>query len=271
MKNTLAENMLRFGVKNLSESDLRKLHEQTEMPATTTTPGAKPKQAERRKFESVWNANQQGKIVPAKVVGYAEKQPDGSFKPLGITMTYPKGSSGNNFIGFGLYNNVYVATGQFKTRESMEELVLGSAGVAKGPMPLTALNDVITQLSKFTKTPLSLDPKVVQGLALPASKSAVGKIVKQPITTGILRPWGEAQMHITYNPETNAETKRELWIGGSNMYTFAKDSKGNVGYNASVSNYDSLFKKLGMTGTSEDRKKVLDAATILYNELDSKG
>lgn len=275
MKHTLAENMLRFGVKNLSESNIKNLQEQTEptpaapaAAATTTKPAG---QAERRKFESTFNANQGGKIVPAKVAGYAEKQPDGSFKPIGITMTYPKGSSGNSYIGFSPYNNVYVATGEFRSKDSMEALVAGSAGIAKGPLPVTALKDVITQLSKFTKTPLSLNPSVVEGLAIPASKSAVGKKVEQPITMGILKPWGVAQMHITYHPETNAELKRELWIGRSNIYTFAKDANGKVGYNASVSNYDSLLKKLSMTGTSEERKKVLDAATVLFNELNAKG
>lgn len=274
MKHTLAENLLRFGVKNLSESNIKNLQEQTEpapaapaAAATTTKPAG---QAERRKFESTFNANQGGTVVAAKVIGYADKQPDGNFKPGGITMTYPKGSSGNNYIGFSVLNGAYVATGAFAKPDAMQQLVLGSAGIAKGPLPVTALKDVIAQLSKFTKTPLSLDPRVEQGLALPASKSTNGKVVKQPITTGILRPWGEASLHITYNPETNTEMKRELWIGGTNQYTFTKSSTGKFGPNAAVSNYDSLYKKLGMTGTTEERNKVAAAAEILFNELSSK-
>lgn len=43
MKNTLAENLLRFGVKNLSEADIKKLHEQT--PPTTPPATAPPAQA----------------------------------------------------------------------------------------------------------------------------------------------------------------------------------------------------------------------------------
>lgn len=273
MKHTLAENMLRFGVKNLSESNIKNLQEAEPTPAapaaaaTTTKPAG---QAERRTFESTFNANQGGKIIPAKVTGYAIKQPDGSFKPGGITMSYPKSASGYTYIGLINSNGMYIPQGVYAKTDAMQELVLASAGISKGPLPVTALKNVIAQISAFTKTPLSLNPSVERGLALPAAKSANAKSVKQPITTGILKPYGTAFLQVTYNPETDIETKREIWIGGTNQYSFAKSSTGQFGPNAAASNYDSLYKKLGMTGTTQERKQVAAAAEVLYNELSSK-
>jgi len=89
MKNTLAENLLRFGVKNLSESDIKKLQEQT---PTTTPPATPPAQAAQP------NAATPATTNPLEELGkkWADKQ-----------------VANNIFIGEYNKDKTFVASGEF--------------------------------------------------------------------------------------------------------------------------------------------------------------
>jgi hypothetical protein len=136
MKHTLAENLLRFGVKNLSEANIKTLQEQNPnaaapagatkpgatAPAGTTTPGAKPA-AQNQRFEATVNTRNSNNDVPGSVVGFAMKQPDGSFLPGNIIVRYPGGAS---VVSFSLINSngVYILDprGVFKKPGDLRKL-----------------------------------------------------------------------------------------------------------------------------------------------------
>jgi hypothetical protein len=281
MKNKLAENLLRFGVKNLSEANIKTLQEQnpnatppagatkpsTTAPAGTTTPAAKPA-AQNQRFEATFNTRQNNKDVPGSVVGFAMKQPDGSFKPGYIIVRYPGMSSVTSFSLINS-NGVYIldprGTGALKKPGDLAQAIKDYklAPIRKGLLPVTAVKQVIANIGKATKTSLKLDPTLEQAFAISWMNSAVSKSINGT-PTGVLAPFKTASLVLHLNPETGVEMYRELWLGRSNMYSYAKASNGKVGPNGSGRANDAL--KLPPERTPE----INQAVTDLYNQLEAQ-
>lgn len=274
MKHILAENLLRFGVKNLSEANIKMLQEQEDANAAapgattnpgTTTPGAKPP-AQNQRFEATFNTRANNKDVPGSVVGFAMKQPDGSFKPGYIIVRWPSGASVTSFSLINS-NGVYILDprGVFKKPRDLSQAIYDYklASIQKGLLPVTAVKQVITNIGKATKTSLKLDPAVEQAFAITWMNSAVSKSIKGT-PTGVLAPFKTASLVLHLNPETGVEMYRELWLGNSNMYSYAKLSNGKVGPNGSGRANDAL--KLPPERTPE----INQAVTDLYNQLEAQ-
>lgn len=269
MKHILAENMLRFGVKNLSESNIKNLQEAEPTPpaSSATTPTQPTTPPANQRFESTFNVRQNNKDVAAKVVGFATKRPDGSFAPGSITLTYPHGGSGNTYIGFRNVEGTYVINpmsgAEIRKPSDIANAISEHkfASIAKGILPVTALKQVIANISKATKVSLKLDPAVEQAMAINHQNSAVSKTIPGK-PTGLLAPFKTAGLVLRLNPETGTEMYRELWLGGSNMYSYAKWN-GKVVPNGAERAND--FLKLDPAKQPELNQAITD----LYNQLDA--
>jgi hypothetical protein len=230
MKHTLAENLLRFGVKNLSEANIKTLQEQE--TTTPTTPGTKPP-APTKKVEIAFNCGNGNNKYPGVVRGYINKQPDGSFKPGNIVVGYPDNSGKQMFFTITNINNVYSlsnnSVSKIKTPDALAEWIRNyGCAIDKPILPITAIQQTITQLATETQTKLSIDPTLKNAFAISYEESNVnGKSIQSSKLTGALAPFGFASINFKLNPQTLQEMpgSRQIWLGdgtrvSSNMYAF---------------------------------------------------
>jgi len=212
MKHTLAENMLRFGVKNLSESDLRKLQEQLEEPKTKTP---------AQKVEQMFNVKTSAGKAVGSVKALLPLTNGKAGVPLDITINYPDVMNKLNLFKLRLFNNTTykLDTAYGSGKDFSEEWIVNSGGSILAPKkPLTAINDVIASINKQTGSNVSLDPKITQ--TLNTAESGVRKSVDVQLTakdvrlsTGVLIPYKFARLSVVYDPETNKELYRRFTFG----------------------------------------------------------
>jgi hypothetical protein len=214
MKHILAENLLRFGVKNLSEANIKTLHEQNPnatAPVAKTTPKPAP---QFQRFEQTFNTtNGQGRII-----GFAEKQQDGSFKPKStIDIVYPS-YQGQFQIRLILRNTTYTIDDQIgvgsKITGPADNWIYSSGAPIIAPIkPLTALNKVIESISKITGTQLFLNNWTRD--AFGSARTGVQKrALRVPTSnTKYLGVYRDADLFINLDPESGKEIDRDFYIG----------------------------------------------------------
>jgi hypothetical protein len=264
MKNILAENMLRFGVKNLSEANIKTLHEQNPN-ATTTTPGAaKPKTYPTQRVEQTFNTIYNGSPAVGKVTGTLLKKEDGSFIPNSIRIDYPS-SSGEPFV---IYLKPLDGTMTFQipnNAEGIQNFITSrSAQITKGNLPITAIKLVTDQMSKLSKVPLKMDPKLTNAFALPIGRFGDTKNIDMP-APGLLAPFKIVRMHLVFHPETSKEIHREMHLGGGNQYSYAKDSSGKIIRNGGTGDPNDRLKLTG-----QNLIELRQAITNAYTALEAK-
>ena len=279
MKNTLAENLLRFGVKNLSESEKKKLHEQLATGTKTNPkklPGVKvtakkPKSKPIPYMVSFNTVDSQNKPVVGTAEGFAVKQPDGKLAPsdkISLKMPSNKGIQRIDFVRQG---NVYTYSpySLYKNRKELAAFFHNYANrIAKPLKPQTALTQLIAQINKGTGANLTLNPQVVAGImdGWDYQSSGVTKRALVPKLSGLLTPMKSASLYVTYDPETGQEIHREMWLGNSNVYTYQKYSDGKI---KKTGGSNVLNDRPDMAPARENRKQFDAEITALYNQLES--
>lgn len=130
MKNILAENMLRFGVKNLKESDIKKIEESlNEAPAQGFQPfAALGTPTLTFKSEAIWDAIQNkpgyGATIPNFDTNKILKNPEGK-----ETVTDSRGNSYPSYGTYGAWTTMSSQDG--RRREIRSDLKLVAAGIVE--------------------------------------------------------------------------------------------------------------------------------------------
>jgi hypothetical protein len=231
MKNILAENMLRFGVKNLSESTIKQLHEQhlneaPPVPTGSAQPGAAPAKApQNQRVEQIFRVklNAKGATADGKVIANIPMVQGKAQTPSKISIQWPKPDG--KVITLSLTST---SKGQydFDTREpasrdakmqGMDWPGTNAANILGPQKPLTALNAVIAAINKQTGGNWSAANDVVEVLS--NARSGVQKYATVQLSAAIglkdgsIMPYKTAGLTITYDPETNKEIDRDFTIG----------------------------------------------------------
>lgn len=283
MKHTLAENLLRFGVKNLSEANIKTLKEQEQnaaatTPAPSTAAPTTKAPVESKKFEVAFNCGRGKDKYPGIARAYAYKQPDGSFSPGNIVIGYPDNSGKQMFFTLINTNNVYSldnrSVSKFQTPDALAEWIKNyGCAIDKPILPITAIKQSIAQLAQYTKAKLTIDPAVQQAFAISYEESNVsGNPIQSGKLTGILAPFGFASINTRLNPETLQEMpgSRQIWLGdgtrvSSNMYAF-KIVNGKL---APIGG-ETINMTLKKAGVGQDRWPELRQSILdLYNTLNT--
>ena len=220
MKNTLAENLLRFGVKNLSEAEKKKLHEQpgednpNKLPGTTVTAKSAVKKLQTSfKREdgkiAIWTASvkMDPKTKKWNLVDFR-------FSPDGQPAVAP----------LRLQNNA-IMRGDIAAMLDNGELGYTGPGMS----PLAALTNLLSQVAKQTGVQYGISGDLQNTLsALPnryytykESTIPKGSYLKPGISYGIKS---------LVNPDTNQVINRTLYIGSknSNAYQIVIDQTGKL-------------------------------------------
>jgi hypothetical protein len=217
MKNILAENMLRFGVKNLSEADRYHLTEIT----GSTPAAAKPTQV------AVEFATTLG---PGKILGYLYKQSNGSFvQGPKIAIYRPDKMHVDIKLNDDKTSWIFDPASS-KDKDTLYAWLYENKNPAMyigGIKPSTVLNQVVAQLNKAAGTNVTIAGDILS--ALTPSYQNVGTILKSEIATQkILKPMKTASMKVYLDPETKKEMRREMNIGGTGTYIFVKGASGKI-------------------------------------------
>lgn len=237
MKNILAENLLRFGVKNLSEADIKKLHEVEPAPGTATNPnklaGARvTAKAPTKALQASWktdNGTTASWIANIKMDPATKKwnlvdfrfTPDGT--PAVLTLRIE-----NNAIMPG-----YV-------KEKTENGEMGYTG--PGMSPLASLNNLLSQVAKQTGVQYSINPSLSLLLKNLPNRYYSNKTskVNLPAGTEALKPGVLFGVRSLINPDTNQIVNRLFYIGDTS-YGVYLDQPNNTLSKVSIAN---LAKKL---------------------------
>jgi hypothetical protein len=259
MKNILAENMLRFGVKNLSEADRYHL---TEITGSTPVKVATP----------MYKASFASNLGPITFTGTTVKQPNGSFKPDPTIQAYitKKGflrAQLNPTTGIFGFDTENFGPNYDKARTWLygtPPMFL----INKGINPGTALTQVVAQLNKAAGTAYTIDPKVLQAL-LPGLNTAVQGNSSVAALSGILAPLQNASMTVYYDPETGAELNKFMYLRNDvYKYSMIAGKLTPAGGTQNALNDDAI--KAGLANVTFDRKQFNAALTSLWTTLSAK-
>jgi hypothetical protein len=244
LEKLIAENMLRFGVKNLSESDIKKLQEQNPPRGSETNPkklaGATvtAKSAEK-KLEASFKRDDNKIATWSASVKMDPKTKkwnlvDFRFSPDGQPAVAP----------LTLENNK-IMQGDIKALLGNGELGYTGPGMS----PLASLNNLLSQVAKQTGVQYGIHVDLQNTLAnLPnryyTYKSAIipkGSYLKPGISYGVKS---------LINPDTNQVINRTLYIGDkySNAYQIVIDQTGKL-RGSGVNSIQTVVKNLFQGGS----------------------
>jgi len=228
MKNILAENLLRFGVKNLSEADKLRLEQKTPTAggggavAGKTPAAVKPAQGKKvvASFKmSVGGgaAGQQSKgITECSVYGILTKDPKtGKFLPpneLTLSLAFNGKFLKERALTFVLNkmaNTYMLQPNQGVTNgPKLVEFLRYKTDQIESGSPATALMQVIENIKNETGVNVSIDSSVVSNIRSAYDvywKSGITDFKKMNITQGVLKPFTTVTLKKYFNPETNQE------------------------------------------------------------------
>lgn len=240
MKNTLAENLLRFGVKNLSEADLIRLTEQATPPAGSVS-------------STEANPN---KLPTAKVTAKSPtKRLEASFKTeLGTTATWiayikmdPTTKKWNlvefRFTpdGKGTASVLRIQDNRVQEDELLrKQLENGEIGyTGPGMSPLASLNNLLQQVAKQTGVQWGVSGDLQRMLTSMPNRYYNNKTDKLTIPTEALKPGVTYGVRTLLNPDTNQVVNRLFYIGDA-AYGVYLEPNGTLSKN----NISNLAKKL---------------------------
>jgi hypothetical protein len=208
-----------------------------------------------------------GQPVVAEVTGGVSKDPTGKLTPSQTIRLKMPSNKGIQPIDFRLNGTVYTFDpyGLYKNANDLTNFMDNIANrIDKGLKPQTALQQVVAQVAKTAGQNLTLDPKVVQAFVdgFNYQSSVVTKRSKINLS-GLLKPMVSASLYVTYDPESGKEIHREMWLGGSNMYTYQKDKSGKI---VSTSSSNVLNDKPEFSNV--DRKDFVNQISNIYNQLE---
>jgi hypothetical protein len=208
MKNILAENLLRFGVKNLSKSDIKKLQEQD--PNGRKLPGAKvTAQAPEKKLQAsfmradkktaTWFANIKMDPKTKKWnlvdIRFSADGQDTAAPPLRIE---------NNLVQAGNVRQLLTVTG-------IGDLV-GFTG--PGMSPLAALNNLLSQISKQTGVQYGVSQQLKTIITPPEMPNFYYTYKESTVPKGsYLKPGIKFGVKSNVDPDTNQVLNKYLYIG----------------------------------------------------------
>jgi hypothetical protein len=202
MKNTLAENLLRFRAKNLSETDRSKLAEQDiskKLPTATVT----AKSAEKR-LEASFKTEDGGVGTWMAYVKMDPKTKKWNLTRLSFIL---RGKAGNKDATLRLQGND-IMRGDLAT--ILQNGELGYTG--PGLTPLGSLNNLISQITK--QTGLQLDPHIDLENTLKSMPNRYYTYGTATVPKGnYLKPGIEFGVKKLTNPETNQVIRKSLYIG----------------------------------------------------------
>lgn len=234
MKNILAENLLRFGVKNLSEADKLRLEQKTpttggggavagKTPTTVKPPQGKKVVASFKMSVGAGPAGQQSKgITENSVYGILTKDPKtGKFLPpntLTLSLSQNKQPVPVRFVLVGGTTYQLEPGQKFTNGPKLVEFLRSNTGHIESGSPATALMQVIENIKNETGVNVSIDSTVVNNIRSAYDvywKTGIVDVKQTPITSGVLKPFKRAILDKYINPETNQEyiDNRKLVLG----------------------------------------------------------
>ena len=240
MKNILAENLLRFGVKNLSKSDIKKLQEQD--PNGRKLPGAKvTAQAPEKKLQAsfmradkktaTWFANikMDPKTKKWNLV-------DIRFTADGQATAAPPLAIKDNLVQAGNVRQLLTAT-------STGDLV-GYTG--PGMSPLAALNNLLSQIAKQTGVQYGVSQQLKNIITPPEMPNFYYTYKESTVPKGgYLKPGIKFGVKSNVDPDTNQVLNKYLYIGErfNPSLDISIDNSGKLRL-AGIDSVDSVAKEL---------------------------
>lgn len=237
MKNILAENLLRFGVKNLSESDIKKLHEQDPngrlLPVTKVT----ARSAEKTLQTSFKTDDNQVATWSAKI------KMDPTTKKWNIK--YIQFQLGDKIVGPLRLDNNQIQRGEIAALLNNGEMGYTGPGMS----PLASLNSLINQISKQTGVQYGINVDLKNTLSNMPNRYFTYKTSVVP-KGSYLKPGIEFGIKSLVNPDTNQVINRTLFIGDkySSTYQIVIDANGKL-KNAGPNSIETVLKNLFQSGT----------------------
>lgn len=230
MKNILAENLLRFGAKNLSEADIKKLHETNPVaaaPGTEANPnnlaGAKvTAKAPTKTLQTSWKT-ELGKT--ASWIANIKMDPATKKWNLVDFRFTPDGTPAYDILK--LYNNDIM---QGYVKEKTENGEMGYSG--PGMSPLASLNNLLSQVAKQTGVQYGIHVDLKNMLADMPNRFWTYKKSNIKFPPDGLKPGVLFGVRTQTNPDTNQIQNRLFFIGdeGYGVYLDANGtlSKNNI-------------------------------------------
>jgi hypothetical protein len=201
MKNILAENLLRFGVKNLSEADRSKLTEQDPKQLRNVTVTAK---SPEKRLEASFKTEDGSIGTWMAYVKMDPKTKKWNLTRLSFTL---RGKSGNKDATLSMQGNNIMRGDLGPILQNGE---LGYTG--PGLTPLGSLNNLIGQIAK--QTGRQLDPHSDLENTLKSMPNRYYTYGTATVPKGsYLKPGIEFGVKKLTNPETNQVIRKSLYIG----------------------------------------------------------
>lgn len=236
MKNILAENLLRFGVKNLSDNDKLKLEQKTggggAVASTTPTTAAKtPIKPIVVNFKMCRKPGPIGDtskgIVQCNVTATPRKNNKGAMIPPAKITLNLLGVDGKFSPLVFVYSdtvNTYITENQsMRGQVLVDFLRKNTEKVAEGIMPATALTQMTNQISQLTGQQVSIDSSLIDKIASAYNvpgMTGVMNFKNLKVSGGILNPRNKA-IYVTYKvyfqPETNQEIEKRFELYGGHF------------------------------------------------------
>lgn len=231
MKNTLAENLLRFGVKNLSESDIKKLQEQNPPAGNETNPNKLPgttvtvKSAEKKLQASFKRADNK------TATWFANVKMDPKTKKWNlVNIKFTPDDRGTAEAPLSINNDLVQAgnVSQLLSSNRSGDLV-GYTG--PGMSPLAALNNLLSQISKQTGVQYGISQDLKNTITPPNMPNFYFTYKESTIPKGsYLKPGISYGIKSLVDPDTNQVINRTLFIGDriSSAYQIVIDQTGKL-------------------------------------------
>ena len=239
MKNILAENLLRFGAKNLSEADIKKLHETNPVAAAAGTEanpnklaGAKvTAKAPTKTLQTSWKTEYE---KTASWIANIKMDPATKKWNLVDFRFTPDGTPAVETLE--LYNN-NIMRGYVK--EKTENGEMGYTG--PGMSPLASLNNLLSQVAKQTGVQYGIHVDLKNTLSALPNRYYSKKTSKVNLPTGTeaLKPGVLFGVQSLINPDTNQVVNRLFYIGDTSYGVYLEPN--NTLSKVSIAN---LAKKL---------------------------
>ena len=241
MKNILAENLLRFGVKNLSEADKLRLEQKTPTTggggavAGTTASTAAAKTPMKPIVVNFKMSKRPGPIGDAKkgivqcnVTARPSKNTAGAIVPpafITLNLLGVDGKFAPIVFEYQKIVNTYIPQDRSMRGENLVEYLRNQTDkVAEGIMPATALTQMTNQISQLTGQQVSIDSSILNSITsaynIPG-KTGVLNIKNLPLKGGILNPKNAKAFvyyKVYFQPETNQEIDKRLELAPGDYF-----------------------------------------------------
>jgi hypothetical protein len=287
MKNILAENLLRFGVKNLSEADKLRLEQKTPTaPAVAgKTPTAAPK-TPAKKVQVSFNMStgaglrQNLKVTECKVYGtYMQDPKTRKYGPPNqlVLQLSQNGKPVNIIFRLNTMTNTYLMENNTLKGDKLVDYLRYNTEHIVDKNPATALTQIIENIKNETGVAVNIDSTVVNNIRSAYDiywKTGIVDINQMTITAGVLAPYKRAVLDKYINPETNQEyiDSRKLVFGNGSAGFWIKNDKiagvTNVSSRNEIINFLKSQKSVPEAmDNSTAYGKIIAQAQALYDQL----